>query len=492
MEKNVTRFGVLLKSLMEEKGISAPALSKMIGVHRTDVPHYISGTRHPADQEKTLRICEVMMLSPEESNNLLEAWKVDRIGIDLYERRKYVHRLLSNLNEILQGFETFDLSASSAEPGNPAAVTGSGEAGLKVPVIHRIFGVSELTEAMMTLLLEETRSEKPEVLLLAQPDMDFPMNLFSTIIARNPDCSIRHILCLENSRRNRNGLVNLEYLNRMLPSLSSVNYQPVYCYYSINDVFSFMNILPCVLVTGNQVLLFTQNCKEGLLIGDNTITEFYREKFLDLFEKCIPMAEKVPDPRGILDFYRPHLDSLHDCLAFDIAEQPCFLRFLDMDMISRRLHKELRESPFYSALEEYLCALNDPAIRLTCYFIKDGVERFLETGRVDEVPEIFYDPFSEQERYDILKRIYEYYQNKNCEIRMLRPEYGTITKNISMFSTEGLTTIECPMKNRSTKIFAFTEKSITDAIFDYLKSLEGEGALYSKEETMEYLKTLLR
>ena len=35
-----------------------------------------------------------------------------------------------------------------------------------------------------------------------------------------------------------------------------------------------------------------------------------------------------------------------------------------------------------------------------------------------------------------------------------------------------------------------TEKSITDAIFDYLKSLEGEGALYSKEETMEYLKTL--
>lgn len=273
--------------------------------------------------------------------------------------------------------------------------------------------------------------------------------------------------------------------------MSSVNYQPVYCYYSINDVFSSMNMLPGILVAGKRLLLFSRNCKEGLLISDNTIMEFYREKFLELFVKCIPMAEKVPDPRGILDFYRPHLDSLRDCLTFDIAEQPCFLRFLDMDMTARRLHKELRESPFYSALEEYLRALNDPAIRLTCYFIKDGVERFLETGRVDEVPEIFYDPFSEQERHDILKRIYQYYLNKNCEIRMLRKPYGTITKNISMFSTEGLTTIECPLKNRSTKIFAFTEKSITDAIFDYLKSLEGEGALYSKEETMEYLKALL-
>ena len=75
---------------------------------------------------------------------------------------------------------------------------------------------------------------------------------------------------------------------------------------------------------------------------------------------------------------------------------------------------------------------------------------------------------------------------------MFRTGYGSITKNISMFSTEGLTTIECPLKNQSTKIFAFTEKSITDAIFDYLKSLEKEGALYSKEETMEYLKTLLK
>ena len=493
MEKTRTRFGSYLKSLMEEKGITTVALSKMIRVHRTDVPHYISGTRQPADPEKILRICEAMMLSPEETNNLLEAWKVDRIGIDLYERRKYVHRFLSNLNEILQGGgETLDLSEYSAEPDNPAALADNEDTESKLTTIRRLFGVSELTEAMMMLLLEETRSEKPEVFLLAQPDMDFPMNLFSTIISRNPDCSIRHILCLENSRRNRNGLVNLEYLNRMLPSLSSVNYQPVYCYYSINDVFSSMNVLPCLLVAGKHLLLFSRDCKEALLIGENSITEFYREKFLELFAKCIPMAEKVPDPVGILDFYRPHLESLHDCLAFDIAEQPCFLRFLDMDMITRRLHKELRESPFYPALEEYLGALNDPAIRLTCYFIKEGVERFLETGRVDEVPEIFYDPFSVQERHDILRRIFQYYLNKDCEIRMLRTEYGSITKNISMFSTEGLTTIECPLKNRSTKIFAFTEKSITDAIFDYLKSLEGEGALYSKEVTMEYLRTLLK
>ena len=494
MEKTRTRFGSILKSLMEEKGITAVTLSKMIRVHRTDVPHYISGTRQPADQEKIQQICEVMMLSPEDTHTLLDAWKVDRIGIDLYERRMYVHRFLSNLNEVLQRPEIFDLSASSEEAGIPAAFPNYEDTDTeqKIPALRRLFGVSELTEAMMLLLLEETRGEKSEVLLLAQPDLDFPMNLFSTIITRNPDCSIRHILCLENSKRNRNGLVNLEYLNRMLPSLSSVNYQPVYCYYSINDVFSSMNILPCVLVTEKRVLLFSKNCKEGLLVSDNTITEFYREKFRELFAKCIPMAEKVPDPRGILDFYRPHLDNLHDCPAFDIAEQPCFLRFLDMDMITRRLHKELRESPFYPALEEYLSALNDPAIQLTCYFIKDGVERFLETGRVDEVPEIFYDPFSKQERHDILKRLYQYYSNKNCEIRMLRTGYGSITKNISMFSTEGLTTIECPLKNRSTKIFAFTEKSITDTIFDYLKSLEDESALYSKEETMEYLKALLK
>ena len=327
MEKTRTRFGSILKSLMEEKGITAVTLSKMIRVHRTDVPHYISGTRQPADQEKIQQICEVMMLSPEDTHTLLDAWKVDRIGIDLYERRMYVHRFLSNLNEVLQRPEIFDLSASSEEAGIPAAFPNYEDTDTeqKIPALRRLFGVSELTEAMMLLLLEETRGEKSEVLLLAQPDLDFPMNLFSTIITRNPDCSIRHILCLENSKRNRNGLVNLEYLNRMLPSLSSVNYQPVYCYYSINDVFSSMNILPCVLVTEKRVLLFSKNCKEGLLVSDNTITEFYREKFRELFAKCIPMAEKVPDPRGILDFYRPHLDSLHDCLAFDIAEQPCFL-----------------------------------------------------------------------------------------------------------------------------------------------------------------------
>jgi len=79
-----------------------------------------------------------------------------------------------------------------------------------------------------------------------------------------------------------------------------------------------------------------------------------------------------------------------------------------MDMITRRLHKDLRESPFFPALEEYLKALNDPAIRLTCFFIKDGVERFLQTGRVDEVPEVFYEPFTKQERRQILQRLYSY------------------------------------------------------------------------------------
>ena len=492
MTKAYSNFGESLRSLMEEKGLNSVTLAKMINVHRTDVPHFISGKRLPANSEKVRQICDALLLSREETQDLLNAWKRDRIGSDLYERRNYVHRFLSNLNDTIISPVAFEFprlsSASAYLETSEKTLEKTGEAQLA----RHLFGTSELIEIMIALLAEEIKNDKPEILLLAQPDTDLPMNLFSAVITRHPECSVRHILCLENSRRSRNGMVNLEYLNYILPSLSSVNYQPVYSYHSISDVFSLMNILPGMLLTGKRLLLFSADCKEGLMISDDGVREFYRGKFFAIFETCIPMAAKVPDPRGILDFYRPYLENLHHQPVFDIAEQPCFLRFLDMDMITRRLHKDLRESPFFPALEEYLKALNDPAIRLTCFFIKDGVERFLQTGRVDEVPEVFYEPFTKQERRQILQRLYSYYKADSCEIRMLRPEYASITKNISMFSTDSLTTIECPLQNRSTKIFAFTEISITDAIFDYLKSLDGEEALCSKEETMEYLKTLLR
>ena len=80
-------------------------------------------------------------------------------------------------------------------------------------------------------------------------------------------------------------MVNLEYLNYILPSLSSVNYQPVYSYHSISDVFSLMNILPGMLLTGKRLLLFSADCKEGLMISDDSVREFYRGKFFAIFEQ---------------------------------------------------------------------------------------------------------------------------------------------------------------------------------------------------------------
>lgn len=155
----MTEFSELFSKWVNEKEIKVSALAQFCGLDRPTVYKYLNGQRLPATKELAERIGEFLRLSPAQRQEFLEIYQITKLGKSTYRHRKSVREfLLGDWNE-----QKDDAKAPRNAGQNPALDARTAA----------VSGEEELEEALGTLLLEESRKERPLVLLIYQPRFDF-------------------------------------------------------------------------------------------------------------------------------------------------------------------------------------------------------------------------------------------------------------------------------------------------------------------------------
>ena len=80
----MSAFSNLLKNYIHEKEVKIMALAQYCELERSTVYKFINGKREPMSIELVEQIAYFMKLTPSETYQLKESWKMARMGDDAY------------------------------------------------------------------------------------------------------------------------------------------------------------------------------------------------------------------------------------------------------------------------------------------------------------------------------------------------------------------------------------------------------------------------
>ena len=89
-------FSALLKHYVHEKNVKVMSLAHYCNLERSTVYKFINGKREPMSSELIEQIAYFIHLTPLETYQLKEAWKMARMGENSYYIRKSIEHFLSD------------------------------------------------------------------------------------------------------------------------------------------------------------------------------------------------------------------------------------------------------------------------------------------------------------------------------------------------------------------------------------------------------------
>ena len=92
-----------LKYFIDQKGLSIANLAKRSGIERSTLYQYINDRRPLQNRTQLEAIMLELHLTPDEREEVLEAYEITRIGVKNYNRRRKVREILESLLTLEEG-----------------------------------------------------------------------------------------------------------------------------------------------------------------------------------------------------------------------------------------------------------------------------------------------------------------------------------------------------------------------------------------------------
>lgn len=481
----MTPFSSALEFYMKEKDIKTYSIAQFCGVDRSNMYKIINGRRNPSSEELVGRIAEYMRLKPKERNYLMESYQITVMGYDTYYRRKSVQDFLLSFSE-----STLETEERSFSYEYITMNVDEKELRLMNGIVAKDRHLKNLISSVLNI---EIAKPKGKICLLMQPENNHITDILVSAGRGNKDLSIEHIFCLNNT----NDIIsdkrdyNLWCLKNIIPIFvqSSCDYQPYYYYDNIVSHNNKFNLLSSMILTSEYAIVFSMEEKYGMILSGRDTIEYLKVLFYSLKEETSLMACKMNSLEKQLESFEK--------MNFDengISFQPeaCLIPMLPTAFLDKYLDKNfMSRQQFRKRAFQYICRSEQmlDVSKTTFIFTENGIRRFMESGRISELPESVYYPLEYSDRAILIRKLI-----KECEkgkYKMIRSDSPIAKINISLYSSlqEGFLLIPTVQGDRI--FMKLGESGLLNAFQDYFCNLD-KKYLYTIEETMDILKSLVK
>lgn len=481
----MSEFSDLLSLLIKTRDINVSTLTGYCDLDRSTMYKLINGKRTPTSKELVEKLSIFMNLNPIERQELMEAYRLTKAGWDTYYRRKNVREFILNFTGLPEkALSTFtpphDFSGigffSDKNTADSVALTSQ----------------LQLSSAIHKILFEAASAPMSTISFFAQPEHLESLNIATLLPAHTQGTKIQHILCINNSKSpiKSQQNYNIQCLKKIIPFYGiPFDYQAFYYYDNINSHFNNLNFMPCLFLTDTAAIICSSDLKEGALFRDKNILSLFRKRFQDILSKTNPLA------LGFASNLVFHLKSFASVYKgspsiYGLAAEPCLLPSLTPELLEKYLKKDLpqRDSLIVN-LEQYLKSFSSSNTHL--YFTKDGVLNFLMSGRLHEIPNALYHPIETADRILLLKKLCKQIEN-SWNIRLLKGSMEKFPLNLNLLTTPSYGFIIFSTQYKELSYILLKEQNILTSFYDFACSLEENDALETKEETLDFLYSLIK
>lgn len=486
----MSTFSRLLNSLVHQKDISVYPMTQYCGIDRTLMYKYLNGKDYPKEQAIVDRMADFMRLSPLESEELLTAWKIEKIGWKEWNSRRNVENFLLSLPDISDFSRKFKTAGGTSAKQTVTAPSVS-SAHACYPDCRALPTQTALNTVISQVIMDEVQKENGRLCLILQPDYDYLFHLLMGLEEYEHELPIDHILCLGNSSQSDRAVQdhNLAYLQKILPLyVRALDYNIYYYYDAVESHFSNLNGLSCLILTSSCAVTCTSDFQSGILYGKPEIVQMLRKHFDTCREKCSPFFSPIHSIEDTCEMTLKFFSENDE--YYSLQPEPCIIPFLTPDLVDRVIRSDLPgRTELLSLLNDFLRHRKDSVFteNYHIFHTAPGLRRFMETGRSYEIPEDLYVPFSPEDRKLLLYRLSAFFPER---YHLLRGPLENLPQNFHLWVSASNGYIMFTNRKKETIYLLFTEPGLLTSFIDYLGNLE-KKYLYTGEECQHLMEELL-
>ena len=470
-------FSDALKKSFEENKINRTHLAYVTGIDRTTIQHFINGRRMPRkDQWEAIR--ENLSVSPRERENLNHEYKIAVDGVDVVRQREKVKTIIEkiamtpalNLNHSV-------FSLNDRPPHHPVRAVETED----------LYGSLAINNALIRILQEE----KEEVTFFMPHNYSFFYNTLFAQYTMTPTQKVVSLMAISNAKKRT--MINLDYLEMFIPFFISAKHD-FQAYYVYSDSgFPHDNTIvpfPYFVYTSRYVLALSSEMDRGFLTKTGSIMRAYKNAFRSFLSIAHPLYHMPTLPELVASYPR-HEESVE--FHSLIASQPYFQMYLDQNWVEKNCVVNSEEDALLvRQYADFLKTLK-AGLHFSVAFTQEGLDAFVETGRIQMLPPSLVNPLDIPDRVNIMRLLLNDIQNNELKCRLVNTSKFTIPHKTTHVSVLGRTlTIEhLDYDTPNVKIIHLTEEFIVEAFSEFTQYLPGTDFLHSKSETVKAFEAAL-
>lgn len=448
----------------------------MTGIERTKLQRIKSGQKLPTKDELEL-ICVSLYLSPEEKDDLTKEYEIAIIGEDKYKSRLCTANFIETLYNIFNG--------------NHCSVEGHFNISLDIKSPSVVMGESSTYNTVESVIRQEAVENNTIYMYGNTFDSKSMINNLLHCITDVPNLNVYQIFGLKpHNDSYENYYSNINLISKIYPVfLSKTDYHAYYYYDKANDY----SLMPYLIVTDNYSITVSYDRKSAVITQDKDIIKLHKQLFKQKLSSSYALIADINTLMGYSEIYIQHLN------CFDIANtnmltieyEPCVTPYIGDDLIEMCMRKDIPDYQIILERAKKCLGLYRNFMLKTSIFTERGLDNFIKTGRITEIPEIAYNPIPPEYRIKILNRLCNDAENRNTETLHLVDENKLhLPKNLRYCGTGQVNDFFLLLSDErnSHSIFKLNECGFAKPFYDFSNSLIDSDVVFSNEETIQIIR----
>ena len=476
-------FSEMLSFAIKSRNINVNEMIQYCGVDRSTMYQIIRGKRKPASMELVENIAAFMELTPSERQQFFDTYEITRIGKEKFYSRKSVYQFLFNF-DLLKSKAYLNLDAQ------PPLNISLGDTDSKRTIcLHQ---QSQISAHIHKILNQESSKKHGKIYIIAQPVHLDRINLSACLLNFNENISVKHILCMDNSKDllSSEQNYNINCFRDILPFYGmQYEYIPYYYYDQVNSHFGSFNLMPCLFLTSSAAVVCSNDLMEGFYFSSPDMISSLNHYFHNALSNAKPLSTSF---RSVLDTFLQNFyhKTGAQTLQYYLAAEPCLIRFFRDEILEQHLKSDLPDRENILELLKAYVKKQKNFKNYYYFFTRKGLKNFLETGRLHEIPDEIYEPFHYSDRIDFLLQLYEENQSYPRTF-LLKGDLADIPDNFNLFSSASAGFLLFSKYYGLPSFLLLQEPKIIQGFFDFLSSVIENHLTASIAETQQYLKEVL-
>ena len=468
----MSTFSDLLTASIKSSGLTIPYLASLCGISPSLLAKMKSGQRLSDDENIMTALFHSLRLSDRKYHELLQAYHIEKMGSDKYHCYLACLKTISHFNH-LENISEHYLSRSISYDFK----------------FQSTFHTLQEIKLVFSYLYDSSQKMHDTMRLIFPAENNFLTDFF-VALSHTADSSdqlvpVEHIIRLYPSSSSSSNLSNIFSVSNALYTLAMYNgYKPFY-YYSEEAT---IQLYPYIVLTSSYALLLNETLNDGMLLNDSEIISTLRHTFSQQLGKCLPLVEQIGNNQNYIEQMLQSLTCLsaQNQITYSLSSYPCLMPSIPLQTAMVHLPSEVLQTP---GVQNYFIHRNNfYSDQIISIFSLSGLQRFINTGIIEELPDGFHTPFSMEERLEIVHNFMTLINREPLHIRIINENKLTVSRYFNITSyCYGKTLFLWKYPNMPFAYNQLQESSVADSFRDFLQFLPESDFTWNEAESIRII-----